>query len=126
MPTPEAVRAAAENYVACSNRNDKEATVACFRPDAVWHDPVGAPPHVGHAGIAEFWDQARSLSDSIQLVPSEIIVCGAEAAMVMEIHVAMGDTTMVMDCVETVEVGEDGLITGMKAYWDMSRARTRA
>ena len=28
---------------------------------------------------------------------------------------------MIMDCVETLEVNDDGKISGMKAYWDMSR-----
>ena len=56
---------------------------------------------------------------------NDVIVCGPEAAMVLEIHVTIGDAGMIMDCVETLEVNDDGKIVGMKAYWDMSRARTR-
>jgi hypothetical protein len=43
----------------------------------------------------------------------------------LEIHVTMGDSGMIMDCVETLQVNDDGKIEGMKAYWDMSRARSR-
>ncbi len=45
--------------------------------------------------------------------------------MVLEIHATIGESVMIMDCVETLEVSDDGKIAGMKAYWDMSRARTR-
>jgi hypothetical protein len=32
---------------------------------------------------------------------------------------------MIMDCIETLEVNDDGKISAMKAYWDMSRARPK-
>jgi steroid delta-isomerase len=125
MPTPEEVRAVVEAYVAAYSRDDKQAAVDLFRPDAVWHDPVGAPPHVGHEGIAAFWDQAHSMADHIELVPQEIYVGGSEAAMVFEIHVSMGDGGMVMDAVETFAVDDNGKISEAKAYWDMTKARPK-
>jgi steroid delta-isomerase len=124
MPTPEEVRSVVDQYVAASNANDKDGVLAVFAPDAVWHDPVGQPPHIGHEGISAFYDQSRTMADKIELKPSDVIVCGNQAAMIMEIHVTIGDGGMIMDCVETVEVGDSGTIVGMKAYWDMSRARS--
>lgn len=125
MPTPEEVKAVAEAYITASNANDKDAVLALFAPDAVWFDPVGQPPHVGHAGVGEFFDQTRTLADRIELKLQDVIVCGTEAAMLLEIHAVMGDGGMVMDCVETLEVDGAGKISGMKAFWDMSRARPR-
>jgi steroid Delta-isomerase len=125
MPTPEQVKAVAEAYVAASNANDKPAVLAQFAPGAVWHDPVGQPPHVGAEGIGAFYDQTRALADRVEMKLNDVIVCGPEAAMMLEIHVTMGDSGMVMDCVETLQVNDDGKIEGMKAYWDMSRARSR-
>jgi steroid delta-isomerase len=125
MPTPEQVKAVAEAYVAASNANDKPAVLAQFAPGAVWYDPVGQPPHVGEEGIGAFYDQTRALADRVEMKLRDVIVAGSEAAMVLEIHVTIGDGGMVMDCVETLEVNDDGKISGMKAYWDMSRARTR-
>ena len=125
MPTAEEVKALAEAYVAASNANDKQAVLAQFTPDAVWHDPVGQPPHVGLDGIGAFYDEARSMADRIEMKLIDVIVSGTEAALVLEIHVTIGDSGMVMDCVETIETSADGKIAGMKAYWDMSRARTR-
>ena len=130
MPTPEQVkpeqvRAVAEAYVAASNENDRAMVLAQFAPDAVWFDPVGQPPHVGHGGIGEFFDQTRAMADRIEMKLLDVIVCGSEAAMVLEIHATIGDSTMIMDCIETVEVDDNAKIAGMKAYWDMTRARTR-
>ena len=71
------------------------------------------------------------MADSIELVPSDVIVCANQAAMVFEIHVTLGgpdgaSTTMVMDAVEVFVIDDDGLIAELRAYWDMSRARSRA
>ena len=130
MIAPERVRAAVDAYVDSYRKNDRAACVALFAPSAEWHDPVGEPPHVGHAGIGAFWDQAHAMADSIELVPRDVIVCADQAAMVFEIHVTMGGaetpTTMIMDAVEIFVVDDDGLIAELRAYWDMTRARTRA
>jgi steroid Delta-isomerase len=131
MIAPERVRAVVDAYVDSYRRNDKQACVDLFAADAEWHDPVGEPPHVGPAGVGAFWDQARSMADSIELVPSDVIVCANQAAMVFEIHVSIAgpdgaSTTMVMDAVEVFVLDDHGRITELRAYWDMSRARTRA
>jgi steroid Delta-isomerase len=125
MPTPEQVKATAEAYITASNANDKQAVLAQFAPDAVWFDPVGQPPHVGADGIGAFFDQTRTLADRIEMKLLDVIVCGTEAALVLEIHATIGESVMIMDCVETVEFDDEAKIARMKAYWDMSRARTR-
>jgi len=91
----------------------------------VWFDPVGQPPHVGADGIGAFFDQTRTLADRIEMKLLDVIVCGTEAALVLEIHATIGESVMIMDCVETVEFDDEAKIARMKAYWDMSRARTR-
>jgi steroid delta-isomerase len=80
---------------------------------------------VGLEGIGSFFDQTRTMADRIEMKPSDVIASGNEAAMVFEIHVTIGEGGMVMDAVETFEIDEHGKIAGMKAYWDMTRARER-
>jgi len=131
MISPERVEAVVDAYVESFRRNDQDACVALFATDALWHDPVGEPPHAGHAGVRAFWDQARMLSDAIVLVPRNVIVCANQAVMVFEIEVTIGGgdgstSTMVMDAVDVFVVDDDGLIVELRAYWDMTRARTRA
>ena len=132
MTGPDDVRKVVDAYVDSYRRNDKQACIDLFAADAVWHDPVGEPPHVGHEGVGAFWDQARALAESIELVPSDVIVCANQAAMVFEIHVNLAapdgqpPTTMIMDAVEVFVIDDDGKISELRAYWDMSRARSRA
>ena len=132
MIGPDEVRGVVDAYVDSYRRNDKQACIDLFAADAVWHDPVGEPPHVGHAGVGAFWDQARVLAESIELVPSDVIVCANQAAMVFEIHVTLAapegspSTTMIMDAVEVFVIDDHGKISELRAYWDMSRARSRA
>jgi steroid delta-isomerase len=131
MTGPEEVRKVVDAYVDSYRRNDRQACIDLFAADAVWHDPVGEPPHVGHDGVGAFWDQARTMADSIELVPSDVIVCADQAAMVFEIHVTLpapeGDppTILIMDAVEVFVLDGEGKISELRAYWDMSRARTR-
>jgi steroid Delta-isomerase len=126
MPTPEQVRAAVDAYLDAYRQNSRDALLATFAPDAVWHDPVGAAPHEGHEGIGAFWDTVHTMADRIELVPTDVIVCGPEAAMVFTIQAHTGDGGMGFDAVETFLVDDDGKITLLKAYWDMSRARPLA
>ncbi len=123
MPTPEQIAAVIDAYVDGYRRNDKQAVLDLFHPEAVWHDPVGQPPHVGHAGVGEFWDSTHAMADSIVLEPRYVAVGGDEGAMAFEIHVSMGDNTMIMDAVEIFTVDDAGKIVLLKAYWDMTKAR---
>jgi len=126
MVNAEEIRARVEAYVERSNANDKDAVVAMFAPDANWFDPVGQPPHAGRAGVAEFWDQTHTMADRIDMKLRDVIVAGNEAAMIFEIHATIGENTMIMDGVETFEVNDEGLFTLVKAYWDMSKARSQS
>jgi uncharacterized protein (TIGR02246 family) len=126
VPAPEVVTGVIDAYVDGYRRNDKQAVLDLFRPDAVWHDPVGAPPHEGHAGIGEFWDQTHAMADSFTLEPRQVIVCGDEGVLVFEIHVTLAGGTMIMDAVEIFTVADDGKIVLLKAYWDMAQARQRS
>ena len=126
MATAEEIQAAVHAYIDRSNENDKDAVVAMFAPDAQWFDPVGAPPHVGRAGVAEFWDQTRAMADRIEMKARDVIVAGGEAALIGEIYATIGGNTMVMDLVETFAFDDVGRFLLVKAYWDMGRARSQS
>ena len=121
MPTPEQVRGVVDAYVDADRQNSKDALVELFAPDGVWHDPVGAPPHEGRAAIGAFWDTAHSMAEKIVLEPKDVVVCGAEAAMVFTINAHVGDSVMTFDAIDTFVVDDGGKITLLKAYWDMAR-----
>lgn len=124
MLSQDQMQAVADAYVDAYKRNDRDAVVALFAPDAVFEDPVGQPAHVGHEGIAAFWDQSHALAQ-IELAPADVIICGNEMVMIFEVHATVGDSTMIIDAVDVFVVDDAGKISSLKAYWDISRARSR-
>lgn len=122
MPGPDDIRSALRAYAEAYSTGDREAFLGLFARDAVWHDPVGADPHIGHEGIGAFWDTTQSMADRITLDVDRIVVGGNEAMMVFRIVARVGDGAMGFEAVETFEFGDDGRITLAKAYWDPSDA----
>ena len=126
MPTPEAIRATIDGYVAAYKANDREALLALYAPDAEWTDPVGTPTHPGREGVAAFWDTTRQFADSIELRPVHVHVCEHEAALVMEIHSVVGGAGIVIDAVDIFTFDDEARIKTGKAYWELAKARPEA
>lgn len=123
MPTPDQIRATVDAYVDGYTRADREAVISLFAPEAELHDPVGTPPHVGAEAIRNFWDQVRSITESIKLVPQEIVVCGNEAVMIMAIEAGSEGAGMRLNAVDVFEFDDAAKITLLKAYWDMEQGQ---
>ena len=123
MPTPDQIRSALDAYVDGFNTGDKEAWLAAFADNARQTDPVGTPENVGRVAIAGFWDRAAAMGDSIAFDMKDVIVCGDQAAMVWTINLKQGEGGMSFDGVDIFTIDDDGKISEIKAYWEMSRAR---
>ena len=123
MPSPEQVRAAVDAYVAAYGKNDRDAFLDAFADDGVIVDPVGTPPHAGREARGAFWDTVHQMTERMTFDVKDVVVCGSEAAMVFRDPRRRRATPgSVMDAVDIFEVDDDGKITSMRAYWDMSRA----
>lgn len=127
MPTPEQVRAAVDAYVDAYQQNDREAFLDAFADDGVVIDPVGMPPNAGREARGAFWDLVHGMAGNLRFEVKHVHVCASEAAMVFEIHARTGDGAgdggMIIDAVDIFEVGDDGRIVQVKAYWEMEKAR---
>jgi len=123
MATPEQMRATVAGYVAAYKANDREALLALFAPEAEWTDPVGTPMHHGREGVGKFWDDTRTMADSIVLEPVHVHVCGNEAVLVMEIHSFVGGAEIVLDAVDIFTFDDEARIRTGKAYWELEKAR---
>jgi steroid Delta-isomerase len=124
VASPEQVRAAVDGYVDGYRKKDRDHFLSLFAPDAMWFDPVGAPPHVGHEGIGAFFGGTMELSESIEFERRELVVGGNEAAVLFTITVRLpGGGGMQFEAIETFEVDDDGRIRLLKAFWDQERAR---
>ncbi len=115
----ERTRAAVQAYVDAWARNDRNALLAAFAPDASWIDPAGTPPWQGHAKIGEFWDMAHTGGVMLTPVVHRIVACGNEGLLVFRIEVRMpGGSGMGIEACDQMLVNADGKIQSGKAYWD--------
>src|SRR5579863_1723981 len=78
---PELIHLTIAGYFATIRAMDTDAFVATFAADGVLHDPVGAPPHVGHAAIRAFADGIFGLFETVGLTEDAIFVAGNGAAV---------------------------------------------
>ncbi|HZJ25745.1 MAG TPA: SgcJ/EcaC family oxidoreductase [Acidimicrobiia bacterium] len=126
MPSPEQIRAAVDAYCDAYDRSDKDAFLDAFSDDGVVIDPVGTPAHTGREARAAFWDTVHELAESISFEVHHVHICGDEAAMVFTINARTGAGGMAIDAVDVFQVGSDGRIRRLAAYWDMAAARPLA
>jgi steroid delta-isomerase len=122
MPSPEQVQGAVDAYVAAYMANDRDAFLDAFTDDGVIEDPVGTPAHAGRGARGAFWDTVHQLTERMTFDVKDVVVCGSEAAMVFRIHAGTADAGIVLDAVDVFQVDDDGKISSMRAFWDMSRA----
>lgn len=107
------------NYFASTRAMDAEAFVATFAPDAVSHDPVGAPPHQGQHAIRQFITGVLSGFESVGLTEDHVFICGNSAAVKWT---GRGRTKsgrdIVFEGVDVIDGNADGKIQTVRAFWD--------
>jgi steroid delta-isomerase len=105
-------------YFDATRRMDKAAWVACFAADAVSHDPVGAPPHAGHAALGAFFDGILGLVESIALWEDLVSGSGDEIAVTWTM-VGRGKNGKAfrMRGVDVFRLDAQGRIRELRAYW---------
>jgi ketosteroid isomerase-like protein len=130
---PPARRAAFASMTAAT-AGDKEAWLDLFAPDGVVEDPVGpsffdeeGKGHHGREGISAFWDKAIGLVERFEFTIRDSHAAGDEVANVGTITTYLpGGYRVDTDGVFVYRVGEDGLITSMRAFWETERAMATA
>ncbi|MEV4600731.1 nuclear transport factor 2 family protein [Amycolatopsis sp. NPDC049253] len=113
---------------------DKDAWLALFAPDAVVEDPVGPSMfdehgngHHGPEGIGAFWDLTIAHVERFEFVIRDSFAAGTECANVGTITTYLpGGYRVDTDGVFVYRVGENGLITSMRAFWETERAMATA
>lgn len=123
--TPEKVREVIGNYVRAWATGDKALLLSLFAEDAVWTDPVGTPPFVGHAGVGSFWDFAHQ-DASRQLNPqvNRIVACANEGILdfTMQVRVPHLNQGLDLRVVDRFVLNDQGRIQTAQAYWDEASA----
>lgn len=119
VPTPN-IRDLLERYTACVTAGDVGGIVALYAPEATAEIPVGGPVHRGIDAIHRFYTD-NELAESLTLT-GPVRVAGFEAAAPMQAIVVRDGTKLRVDVIDVVQVGEDGLLRSMRAYFDLEGA----
>jgi ketosteroid isomerase-like protein len=115
-------------------RGAKDEWLALFAADAVVEDPVGpsmfdteGKGHHGHEGISAFWDLAIAQVSRFRFSIRDSFAAGDESANVGTITTFLpGGLRVDTEGVFVYRVGSDGLITSMRAFWEVERAMATA
>ena len=105
-------------YAAVASSKDADAYAALFTPDAVQVDPYPTPPNVGRDAIRAFIERSFDACETMTFELGELHLVADKAAITFHITLTLaGGSTMHIRGVEVFTVTDDGLISGVEAYW---------
>lgn len=116
MTDPAAIRACVDRYRDTFTAGDREGWLDTFAPTAWTEDPVGSPRRTSREEIGAFWDSAYAQADSFELREVGLIICGREAAFVIDLRATAGGATshtLVTDC---MTFDDEGKLTSVRAF----------
>jgi steroid Delta-isomerase len=116
MPEAAEMEAAVHAYVAAFDRNDPEAVVALFAPDASVEDPVGSPRHVGHDAIRAFYTASMQTGAKLAL-DGPVRIAGDYAAFAFTVHLHWDGQDRRVEVIDTFGFDAAGKVTEMRAYF---------
>ncbi len=113
------LREVAERYAATVGGKDADAYAALFTEDALQIDPYPTGRHNGRAEIREFIQSSYDACETISFSLNSVHPVGDVVAVSFDIAMTMAgaDNVMHIRGVEVFTVTEDGLISGVTAYW---------
>jgi steroid delta-isomerase len=117
--SPEDISRAVKAYFAAIRAMDVEAWVATFAPDAVNHDPVGAPPTVGHDALRQFFNAIAGAFEKVSFDEDHVFIAGNEAAVKWTAHGRGKNKRDVrFEGIDIFEFNDQGLIQTVRGYWN--------
>lgn len=116
---PNTCEQAVAEYFAALRAMDVDRWVDTFAPDAVSHDPVGAPAHNGHAAIRAFLTGVVSLFETFGLTEDRVFLAGNSAAVKWTgCGIGRNGRSVTFEGIDVIECDGEGKIIAVYAYWD--------
>ncbi len=112
------VRVAVEQHCALWNARRQSEWEGLFAADVTFDDPVGAPTKHGRDAVRASWERSLTPGREWRLVPTRIVVCGEEAAVVMRNEGTLHGRRVDVESVEIWKVDAAGLVTAVRAYFE--------
>ncbi len=128
---PHPARLAHQAALRCAIAGDKPGWLALWAENCEIFDPVGpglfdptGAGHHGHAGAEHFWDVAIAPVETFDVEVRTSYATGDSAAQEATFATTFSDGTRAeIDLIVVYRVNEAGLITSMRAYWELERVR---
>lgn len=117
MVTETQMKFAMEQYIKGFNQKDADLLISLFADEAKIEDPVGGGRFVeGKAAITDFYQQAVTMVDKLELVAPVRGSHGNSAAMAFRIYMELEGKKITIDCIDVMTFNDEGKIADMKAY----------
>ncbi len=117
MADEQQMRSAMQAYIDRFNARDGAGLAALFADDARIEDPFGGTMIVtGRKAIDNFYRQAVTMVDRLELAAPIRTSHGAAAAMPFDIHLKAEGRRMVIRAIDVMTFDAEGRIIDMKAY----------
>lgn len=118
MSTDRTQKAVAD-YFAAIRAMDASAWVSTFAEDAITHDPVGAPPNVGHAQLRQFFEGIAGAFETVGLFEDQVFASGNEAAVKWTGRgTGKNGREVTFEGIDVFEINDEGKIQTIRAYWN--------
>ena len=119
--SPETIQKVVADYFAAIRAMDADAWVATFAENGITHDPVGTPPHQGHAAIRQFFLGIAGAFEQFGLTEDQAFIAGNEAAVKWTGRgVGKNGRQVTFEGIDVIQVNEAGKIQTVRAYWNLA------
>jgi len=116
MTSTETMHAVVHRYIAALNAADLDAIVALYADDATVEDPVGTPPHRGHAAIRAFYAKSLAIKLDVAL-EGPVRAAANEAAFAFCVRLHWQGRDMAIRPIDVFRFNEAGKIASMRAIF---------
>ncbi|HIA28248.1 MAG TPA: nuclear transport factor 2 family protein [Planctomycetes bacterium] len=107
-------------YFSCLRSMEVDELLELFSEDAMSYDPVGTPPLLVRDKSTNYFRALSSIFEKMALTEDDIFVAGSEAAVrwtgVAKLRSKQEEITF--EGVSVFTVNPEGLISGVRSYWD--------
>lgn len=115
MPSVEQIMATVTEYASRLTTGTSADIAALYAEDATVEDPVGGEVRRGRAAIAAFYSPLDAVDNRAELLA--VRASGNAVAFHMRVTTTTPDQMIVVEPIDVMTFDEQGLITGMRAFW---------
>ncbi len=117
--TPDKISRAVRAYFLAIRAMDADAFANTFAENGTTFDPVGTPRITGRDGLREFFQSICKNFKSVSLTEDSVFVAGNGAAVKWTGRgTSVTGKEVNFEGIDVFEVGEDGKIQTIHAYWN--------